>query len=188
MSNPSSSIKILFFVGVILFSPVTLAGPNKDATGKLPPILHDINDLPSLVQEMRRDILKAALTGDLEALRPVLDSNEMKPLVSYGGDEDPIKYWRKISHDGAGREILAAMTEVLTSRFTKIYNENGNEIYVWPYLAEWPLDKLSPSQEVELYRLVSPKEAKVMREFGHYIHYRIGIGKDGTWHYFVAGD
>lgn len=151
-------------------------------------ILHDTKRLPDLVQKMRRNILQAAASGELEALRPVLESNEMKPLVSFGGDEDPLSFWKAVSKDGNGRDILAIMTEVLTSRFIKITDENKTDVYVWPYFAEWPLDNLSPSQEVEIYRLISPEELEKMRKDGNYVHYRLGIGKDGTWHYFIAGD
>jgi hypothetical protein len=35
---------------------------------------------------------------------------------------------------------------------------------------------------------MTPDEAKNMKEFGSYIHYRLGLGPDGTWHFFVAGD
>lgn len=136
---------------------------------------------------MRLDILKAASTGEIENLQPVLESNEMKPLVRYDGDADPIAYWKTNSEDGHGRDILAIMTEILNSRFTKVVSEGGQEVYVWPYFAEWPVDKLSGSQEVELYRLISPSALKTMRKEGAYDYYRLGIGNDGTWHFFLKG-
>jgi hypothetical protein len=63
----------------------------------------------------------------------------------------------------------------------------NNRLYVWPYFAEVPLDKLSPAQEVELLRLVSPAALKDMRSSGKYTHWRIVIGADGTWHSFRRG-
>ncbi len=36
----------------------------------------------------------------------------------------------------------------------------NNIIYVWPYLAEAKLDKLTPAEEVDLLRLVSPGEGQ----------------------------
>ena len=48
--------------------------------------------------------------------------------------------------------------------------------------------KLTPAQQVELYRLVTAQDVKDMREFGSYIFYRAGITPDGQWQYFVAGD
>ena len=58
---------------------------------------------------------------------------------------------------------------------------------MWPYFAEVLLDKLSPAQEVELLRLVSPTALKEMRSAGKYTHWRIVIGADGTWHSFRRG-
>ncbi len=148
----------------------------------------DLALLPEPVKKMREMILNAARSGNIETLRPVLNSNELKPTVSFGGAEDPIKYWKETSSDGQGREIMAILTEILEMDFVRMDAGTSNEMYIWPYLAELPLDKLTPAQQVDLYRLVTPEQAKTMKEFGGYIHYRLGIGRDGTWHYFVAGD
>ena len=137
---------------------------------------------------MREMILKAARSGDIEALRPVLESNELKPTVSFGGAEDPIEFWKQASGDGQGREIMAVLTEILEMNFVRMDAGTSNEMYIWPYFAELPLEKLTPAQQIDLYRLVTPEQVKTMNEFGGYIHYRLGIGRDGTWHYFVAGD
>jgi hypothetical protein len=153
-----------------------------------PEIHSDLSVLPDRVKIMRNAILEAARSGDIEALRPVLESNELKPTVSFGGADDPIEHWKQTSGDGQGREIMAIMAEILEMDFARIRPGTSNEMYVWPYMAELPLAKLNPAQQVDLYRLMSPDEVKSMKEFGGYIHYRLGIGRDGTWHYFVAGD
>ena len=108
--------------------------------------------------------------------------------VSFGGDTDPVRFWRETSTDKKGLEYLAAMVEILQMPYVRLRAGTDNEMYIWPYLAELDLEKLEPAQDVDLYRLVSPAEAKTMREFGGYIWYRLGIGRDGTWHFFVAGD
>ena len=41
-------------------------------------------------------------------------------------------------------------------------------MYVWPYLAELPLGKLTSAQQVDLYRLMTHDEVKTMKEFGDY--------------------
>ena len=64
----------------------------------------------------------------------------------------------------------------------------NNIIYVWPYLAEMDLSKLSPVQEVDLLRLVGPAEAKTMREKKKWTWWRLTIGADGTWHSFKKGE
>ncbi len=57
----------------------------------------------------------------------------------------------------------------------------NNQVYVWPYFAEWPLAKLTPRQEVELLRLVPPAAVREMKAKGKYTHWRLMIGADGTW-------
>jgi type II secretory pathway component PulL len=52
---------------------------------------------------------------------------------------------------------------------------------VWPYFAELPLATLTPAQQVELDRLVSPAEAKAMRTAGKWGWWRLAIGAAGTW-------
>ena len=148
----------------------------------------DLSVLPERVRNMRDDILSAARSGDIEALLPVLQSNELKPTVSFGGADDPIEHWKKSSSDGQALEIMAILTKILEMDFARISRGTSNEMYVWPYLAQLPLGKLNPAQQIDLYRLMSHDEVKAMKEFGGYIHYRLGIGRDGTWHYFVAGD
>jgi hypothetical protein len=51
-----------------------------------------------------------------------------------------------------------------------------------------PLDKLTPDQEVRLYRLVKPDEVKAMRQKKKWTWYRLAIGADGTWHSFQKSD
>lgn len=153
-----------------------------------PEIYSDLSVLPDRVRDMREAILEAARSGNIEKLRPVLESNELKPTVSFGGSVDPIKFWKQTSGDGRGFEIMAILIEILEMDFARTDAGTSNEMFIWPYLAEVPLGKLKPAQQVDLYRLMNHDEVKVMKEFGDYIHYRLGIGRDGTWHFFVAGD
>ena len=151
-------------------------------------IIRDPNRLPSTVRSMRDALLDAAYSGDLENLLTVMESNELKPVFSYGKDTDPVAYWKRTSGDGEGREVLAALTEILESGFVRLEPGTPNELYVWPYFHALDLKSLSPEQEVELLRLVPAKQLEAMRQAGSYRHYRVGIGPDGTWHYFVRGD
>ena len=59
-------------------------------------------------------------------------------------------------------------------------------MYIWPHFAERGVSDLTPGERVELFRLVSPERAQEMAGSG-YDHYRIGIGADGTWHFFYKG-
>ncbi len=61
-------------------------------------------------------------------------------------------------------------------------------MYVWPYFAYYPVDKLTPRQLVELFKLVYAGDYEDMKAYGAYLYYRVGISPDGTWKFFVAGD
>jgi len=146
--------------------------------------------LPGPVEEMRHAILAATHSGRIEDLIVPLDWNELKPDVAPTSVEDPIAYWKKTSADGKGREILAALANILEMKPAELplgQDLENNIIYVWPYLAEAKLDSLTPSQEVDLLRLVSPPEAEAMRKSKTWTWWRLTIGADGTWHSFKKG-
>ena len=147
--------------------------------------------LPAPVEEMRQAILAAAHSGNIDDLRVPLDWNELKPEVAAAANEDPIAYWKKTSGDGNGREILAALAEILSMNAAELpfgKDLENNIIYVWPYLAEVELDKLTPSQEVDLIRLVGAAEAKSMQANKKWTWWRLTIGADGTWHSFKKAE
>jgi hypothetical protein len=151
----------------------------------------DTGPLPEPVEEMRQAILAATHSGNIEDLRVPLDWNELKPEVAAPTGEDPIAYWKKTSADGNGREILAALAEILPMRAAELplgKDLENNIIYVWPYLAEVDLGKLTPPQEVDLIRLVGVAGAKAMREKKKWTWWRLTIGADGTWHSFKKAD
>jgi hypothetical protein len=143
--------------------------------------------LPERVREMREAILAAARTGRIEAMRGPLEWNELKPEVADNQPADPIAHWRAVSGDGEGREVLAALIGVLETPAAVLEPGGRGERYVWPAFAEMALDMLEPPAEVALYRLVSPAEAKAMREARRWTSWRLVIGKDGTWHSFRKG-
>jgi hypothetical protein len=87
--------------------------------------------------------------------------------------------------------VLAALSLILEAGYVALPlgpDLENNLHYVWPYFAEWPLDRLTPRQEVELLRLVSPAAARTMKEQGKYTHWRLVIGADGTWHALRKAD
>jgi len=155
-----------------------------EATGQAPKALYDFNALPDPVKRMLEQIAVAAESGEIENMRPVLESNELKPMVAPGYVEDPIALWKKDSADGTGRDVLAAMLDVVSSGFVRV-GQGQDEMYVWPYFAETDLAKLTPAQEVELYRIVPASLAVPMKKSGKYSFYRLGISPNGVWHYFM---
>ena len=132
----------------------------------------------------RSAILTAARSGDLAALNQVLQTSELKPLLGPEPTKDPIAHWRADSVDGDGLSLLAALIDVLEARPARS-GEGDSESYVWPYFEALPLADLTAAQKVELYRLGEPKSIKAMLAEKTYRHYRVVIGKDGTWHAFA---
>ena len=147
--------------------------------------------LPTPVLDMREAILSAVRSGRIEELRVAFELNELKPEL--GPEQgsapvrDPVAHWKQISGDGEGREVLAALGEILEAGYVTLplgRDLENNRVYVWPYFAEVPLARLTPAQQVELLRLVTPAAAKEMVANGKYTYWRIAIGADGTWHSF----
>ena len=147
--------------------------------------------LPAPVAEVRDAILSAVRSGRIEDLAAPIEWNELKPTIADTPVDDPIAYWKKISGDGEGREILAILGEILEAGHVALplgKDIENNKMYIWPAFAEMPLDKLTPDQEVRLYRLVKPDEVKAMRQKKKWTWYRLAIRADGTWHSFQKSD
>lgn len=139
---------------------------------------------------MREAIFSAIKSGRIEDLRFAYELNELKPDLGDDPGGDPVAYWKKISGDGAGYEILAVLAGLLEAGYVELpvgRDLENNKVYVWPYFAEVPLGRLDPAQEVELLRLVPPERAKEMKAVGKYSYWRIAIGADGVWHSFRKG-
>jgi hypothetical protein len=134
--------------------------------------------------DMREALLAAIEAGDISELRHAWDLNEAKPDIGAEPKADPVAHWKRISGDGQGREILAALSLILDGGYAVLRSGpdiENNQVYVWPYFAEWPLQKLTPRQEVELLRLVTPAALREMKAKGKYAGWRLAIGADGTW-------
>lgn len=149
-----------------------------------PEVLYDTAGTPKLVKRILNMIVRAAETGDIEEMRTVLESNELRPMVAAKHIDDPIAYWKSQSVDGTGRDILATMLDMLSTGFV-LKGKGDTGMYVWPYFAEIDLKTLTPKEQVELYRLVPPKQAKAMMASGEYTGYRLGVAPNGIWHYFL---
>jgi hypothetical protein len=166
------------------------AKKQQSAAVPAPAVRYGSEGLPPPVEDMREAILSAVKSGRIEELRHAWELNELKPDLGVASVGDPVAHWKQISGDNEGREILAALAEILDAGYVVLplgADLENNRLYVWPYFAEVPLDKLSPGQEVELLRLVPPAAVKDMRAAGKYTHWRIVIGADGTWHSFRRG-
>jgi hypothetical protein len=147
--------------------------------------------LPGPVMEMRDAILAAVRTGNIEDLKPALQWNELPPVIATGKVDDPIAYWKSISGDGQGREILAVIDNLLAAGHSVLpvgRDVENSKLFVWPRFAEMDLSKLKPEDEVQLYRLATPTEVKAMIAQKKWLGYRLSIGAEGTWHSFQKGE
>lgn len=140
---------------------------------------------------MRGHILDAVQMGSIAELKTAIEWNELKPDFGDDAKDDPIAYWKKISADGDGKEVLAQLANILAlppARLAIGKDPENNIVYVWPYLAEVPLDHLTAAEQVDLYRLVPPELAKSMQEKKKWLWWRLAIGADGTWYTFRKFD
>jgi hypothetical protein len=153
-----------------------------------PEPISDLSKLPDKVRQTRARILDAARSGDLTKVHTVMQSNEMMPVFSFGGDKNPVDFWKSSYPDSDGLEALAILVEILEMPFVHLDKGTPQEMYVWPYFYSMPLKQLSTEQKVELFRLVTGSDWREMLDFGAYIFFRVGISPDGVWHFFVAGD
>jgi hypothetical protein len=150
---------------------------------------YDFSKLPAPVRRIREQIIEAAATGDPEKLRPIIEANGEPPQFSLNDTgDDPVAFLKSESGDEGGREILAILLDVLNAGYVHVDVGTPDEMYVWPYFAEYPIDKLSPRQLVELFRIVYAGDYEDMKEAGGYNFYQVGIAPNGVWESFMAGN
>jgi hypothetical protein len=156
------------------------------SAGAVPAIITDLSRLPAPVARTRERILAAARSGDLQQLAALV--KEAMPVFSFTEEKDPVAFWKANYPDSDGVEVLSILTMILELGFVHVDEGTQQEMYVWPYFVRMPLAALTPQQKVELFRVVTGADYKDMVAFGAYSFYRVGIGPDGSWHFFVAGD
>jgi hypothetical protein len=164
---------------------------------KPPEISRDLENLPQNVRRMRGLILEAVRSGDSAALRKPIEWNEVPPSFGKGapkGAKGPamadelLKFFRERSGDGQGRETMGQLVNILAVGHARINAGQPQEMFVWPYFAVLDPRLLTPEQEVDVYRVMGAAQLAEWREKGRFPYWRIGIGPDGTWHYFLGSE
>lgn len=111
-------------------------------------------DLPPPVAEMRDRLLAAVASGDIEDLNEPLAWNELPIVFGSAEDgDDPIAHWQRISADGKGIQVLEDMGRALAlppARLAIGRDVENAGVYVWPYLSERALDRLTVEEEKDL--------------------------------------
>jgi hypothetical protein len=152
----------------------------------VPEIITDLSRLPAPVARTRERLLAAARSGDLQQLAVLM--NDSTPIFSFTDDKDAVAFWKANYPDSDGIEVLSILTMILEAGYVRVDQGTPQEMYVWPYFVRMSLSALTPQQKVELFRIVTGADYKDMMKLGVYAFYRVGIGPDGTWHFFVTGD
>jgi hypothetical protein len=162
--------------------------PDTDKKGPVE-VLYDIRKAPAAVGQMREKIVEAAASGDLARLRDLMTPGPNQTVVTIGEKpEDPVAELKNLSGDEDGAEILAILLDILSTGYVHVGQGTKDEMYVWPYFAQKPLNALTAPEKVDLLRLVTAGDVADMKEFGGYNFYRVGISPDGQWRFFVAGN
>ena len=147
----------------------------------------DASALPPRVAAIRRKILEACATRDIEALRIPIDWNEVRPLFERGQrrppGEDPVERLKALSFDGKGLEILDLLRAALRQAYVA-ETRGPTQTYVWPAFALRPLSDPSPEERQVMLACVRFADLGKSDASGRPPPMRIGIGADGTWHYF----
>ena len=180
-------LNITKFAAALLLAFTVAASPSSLLAGKTaisPQIFRGTKALPPRVAEMARALHMAARSGNIENLREVLDMNELKPMTGKGEVKDPIADWKRRSIDGTGHDILAVLLNILETGYVVTTTNGNDQLYLWPYFAGVDISTLTAAQKTALVRLLPADDAvKTLRD-GRYSYYRLGIGADGTWHFF----
>lgn len=164
------------------------AGRPQDPNQPIPEIHYGTEGLPPAVAKTRQALLDAAKTGDIDKLKDVIAANKFTPSFGKEKPADAVAYLKSQSGDPEGREVLAILTDLLETGWVHINVGKPDEMYVWPYFAEVPIEKLTPPQLVELYRILTATDVEEMRAYDEYLFFKVGIAPDGTWKFFKVAD
>lgn len=153
-----------------------------------PEISSDISALPAPVQAKRQALIDAARTGDIEALKPIIEAQQTPPNVSFGDPDNALAFLKDISEDDDGRQILGLLLDLFDQPYAFYPDSGGETYYIWPYLAEVDPNAMTPEQQVDAYRLLNSEQIEELKQFGAWYYWRTFISESGEWSAFVAGD
>lgn len=137
--------------------------------------------LPGEVEKTRRTLFEEAASCDFDALEAFAKAAGGVSYTFGAGEEGPAAYWR--AGEKNGDPVSATLVKILNMPYGRA---DGN--YVWPFAHALDFAQLTDEQMQLLRQYFTEDDIQDWIEFGGYIGYRVGIGEDGKWLYFVAGD
>jgi hypothetical protein len=137
--------------------------------------------LPRAVADKREAIAAAAQALDYDRLRRLLDPSEFS--YSFGESGDPIGYWRRLERDAHMPVIGDYLPLILNGPFA-----TRGDIYVWPSVYGKKPSAWTAAERRSLRNFYSEEDIRSFERAGDYLGWRVGIRKDGTWLFYVAGD
>lgn len=145
------------------------------------PVPEAPGDLPEDVLDTWLRIRDAAADCDFAALARIATP---RTTFSYGGGG--VEVIERAEEHGDGD--LGTLLRLLALSHGEQTTGEGTS-YVWPraHLRESWADT-PRTERRELRAIHSAEEIASFAEYGHYLGWRLGIGADGSWRYYVAGD
>jgi hypothetical protein len=171
--------------------PPARQGQTAQPAKPLPPVIErDLSALPPAVAKMRDRLIEAARSGEFEAMRLPIEVNELPPMFLRDAKApgDAMSRLKSLSADANGRQVMARILNLLDHGFAILEKGRAGEVYVFPWFAEAPFESLTPADWVDIWRILPADKVKAMADKKLYSGDRLALGKDGTWHYFLAGE
>lgn len=140
-----------------------------------PPAAEDepVSTLPEAVEETRTLVLRAAQSGDPEAVAELVDPDEFSYTFGSPVAGGPAEHWQQIGEE----RPLEMLATVLQLPYTL-----SQGVYVWPFAFDKTPDDLTEYER----KLLEPLEFTFAGD--SYLGWRAGITPDGRWIFFIAGD
>jgi hypothetical protein len=139
------------------------------------------DQLPAAVAAKKEAIVSAAHGMDYAQLETLLDPAHFS--YSFGESGDPVGYWRRLEEEGEVPILGDYLPVILSGPFAK----QGN-MYVWPRAYAKKPSNWTAEERRWLKNFYTEQEIRGFERAGAYLGWRVGIRKDGTWLFFVAGD
>lgn len=165
-------------------APPEVPSPTDDADGCSSdgvPVPAAPQDLPEEVLATWLEIRDAAADCDIDRLARLATP---RTTFSYGGGG--IEVVERAEEHGDGD--LGTLLRLLALSHGEQTTGEGTS-HAWPgaHLRETWADT-PRAERRELRAIHSAEEIASFAEYGHYLGWRLGIGADGSWRYYVAGD